>query len=219
MTKKRDYLSVVSAILILGFISALLWPHFFIQKTAEIALFFSSRTSKIFNLQQAEALDLSAINFDDNPPISDSSSPETARQKAPDTHDHFLQIPKIGVDGEIIVSESDEALNEGLWHIPGSAFPGEKGNVVIAAHRWLYTPPHPETFYDLDKLKPGDTIMYVYKGVKYTYIVSGFEIVGPKDVRILKQDETKLTLFTCHPLYSTKERYVVTAKLFSSEPI
>lgn len=126
-----------------------------------------------------------------------------------------LIVPAMGVDAGIIESASQEALMQGVWHIPGSARPGEDGNIVIAAHRWLHKPPHPETFYLIDKLKVGDPIFYDFNGTRYEYRVTKTFIVNPDDVEILAQDENKLTLFTCTPLYSTKQRYVVTAELVS----
>ena len=121
----------------------------------------------------------------------------------------------MGVNAVVFEGETKEALRKGLWHIPGSALPGSNGNIVISAHRWLYRPPNPKTFYLIDKLEVGDPIYYDYKGVRYNYVVTKTFIVNPEDVHILSQDENKLTLFTCTPLFSTSQRYVVSAELVS----
>jgi len=126
-----------------------------------------------------------------------------------------LIIPRMGVDADVLDGPTQATLNKGLWHIPGSAVPGQDGNIVISAHRWLYKPPNPKTFYLIETLKVGDPIYYNYHGSRYTYRVSKTFVVNPDDVHILKQDENKLTLFTCTPLYSTKQRLVVNADLVS----
>jgi len=130
-----------------------------------------------------------------------------------------LVIPRMGVDADVILSDTQDALGKGLWHIPGSALPGSPGNIVISAHRWLHKPPSEKTFYLIDELEDGDKIFYEYGNTRYTYIVSKHFVVEPDDVHILSQDENKLTLFTCTPLYSTTHRYVVNAELSATEPI
>lgn len=128
-----------------------------------------------------------------------------------------LRIPSIGVDMEVVdepgVGEQ-EAFERGAWLLPRTAIPGgDPGNAVIAAHRYLYTE-GPNTFFHLDKLSEGDEVFVDWRGETYTYIVQDSTVVPPTAVEILEQtDETILTLFTCTPVYTTKNRLVVTAKL------
>lgn len=147
----------------------------------------------------------------DEPLVEDANGEVATETDAEDAS--RIVIPRMGVNAEVLENDSDAALWQGVWHIPGSAQPGKEGNIVLAAHRWLHKPPHPETFYLIDKLIVGDQIYYDHQGSRYEYRVMKTFIVDPDDVEILRQDENKLTLFTCTPLYSTKQRYVVTAEL------
>ena len=124
----------------------------------------------------------------------------------------------MGVDADIFDGPDQKTLMKGLWHIPGSAVPGTNGNIVISAHRWLYKPPNPKTFFLIDKMQVGDPIYYDYGPSRYEYKVTKTFIVNPEDVSILKQDENKLTLFTCTPLYTTKQRQIIVATLVSVTP-
>ena len=169
-------------------------------------------------------IDVSGISFDVPATLealsagSESADPAPEElSSAPTGGANRLIIPRMGVDDRVIISDSPDSLNRGLWHIPGSAVPGSPGNVVIAAHRWLYKPPSPKTFYLIDKLEEGDPIIYEYGNRRYIYSVTQRFIVDPEDVQILSQDENKLTLFTCTPLYSTKQRYVINAELTATE--
>ena len=127
-----------------------------------------------------------------------------------------LIIPKIGVDMPIIINEKSETrgLARGAWQIPGTALPGETGgygNMVLSAHRYLYTS-GPRTFFNLDKLETGDEIFIQWLGKTYTYAVDGSKVVRPTAVEILNPTAApRLTLFTCTPVFTTKNRLVITA--------
>lgn len=130
-------------------------------------------------------------------------------------------IPSIGVDMEIVDEEGiseEEAFLRGAWLLPRTAVPNrDSGNTVIAAHRFLYTS-GPNTFYHLDKVKEGDEIIVEWQGERFVYTVSGSKVVPPTAVEILTPTEAPmLTLFTCTPIFTTKNRLVVTAKLSTKE--
>jgi LPXTG-site transpeptidase (sortase) family protein len=104
-------------------------------------------------------------------------------------------------------------LKEGVWHWPHSSTPDKGGNTVLLAHRFSYTGPH-GAFYYLDKLHTGDTIGVVWNGKTYTYKVTSSRIVPPTETSV--QDNTpdsRLTLFTCAPLWHPVNRLVVVAEL------
>ncbi len=128
-----------------------------------------------------------------------------------------LIIPRIGVDMPIVVNEPNEAkgLAAGAWQILGTASPdnsGGYGNMVLSAHRYLYTS-GPNTFFDLDKLEVGDKIIVWWQGKMYSYTVDASKVVPPSAVEILNPSPTpELTLFTCTPVFTTKNRLVVTAR-------
>ncbi|HEY8094176.1 MAG TPA: class E sortase [Acidimicrobiales bacterium] len=121
-----------------------------------------------------------------------------------------IQIPRIGVDRPLWEGVTLKTLNRGPGHWPGTAMPGQVGNVVIGGHRVS----HDKPFRNIDQLVVGDPIVITFNGVPNTYIVTGAQVVTPNDTWVINQTpEHTATLFACHPPGSTKFRYVVFAKL------
>lgn len=121
-----------------------------------------------------------------------------------------IQIPRIGVDRPLWEGVTLKTLNRGPGHWPGTAMPGQVGNVVIGGHRVS----HDKPFRNIDQLVAGDQIVMTFNGVASTYIVTGAQVVTPNDTWVINQTpEHTATLFACHPPGSTKFRYVVFAKL------
>ncbi|MCU1498880.1 MAG: peptidase family protein [Acidimicrobiales bacterium] len=121
-----------------------------------------------------------------------------------------IRIPRIGVTRTIVEGISIEELKRGPGHYPESPLPGQKGNVAIAGHRTTYGQP----FHNVDKLDPGDQILFTTAQGKYVYEVTGTEIVKDTDVRVLAdQGDNRVTLIACHPKYSLEQRIIITAVL------
>lgn len=129
--------------------------------------------------------------------------------------DNRLVIPKIGVNLPIVEGEeSDSALWKGAWRITDSSTPKIGGNTVLSAHRFRYRPPSNLTLYLLDQVQPGDLMIVYWEGKEYDYRVSTTKIVARENTDIAEPTLTsQLTVFTCHPLFSTKERLVVVGDL------
>lgn len=123
-----------------------------------------------------------------------------------------LIIPSIGVDIELIYDDNqDRALSKGAWVIPGSANPGENGQMVITGHRFQFTPPAKNTFYNLDKLKSGDTFIVTYDGYAYKYQVGETEVVKPEEYNFegAGSSTNEVVLYTCTPLWTATNRLIV----------
>jgi LPXTG-site transpeptidase (sortase) family protein len=129
--------------------------------------------------------------------------------------DNRLVIPKIGVNLSIVEGqESEAALWKGAWRIPSSSTPKDGGNTVLSAHRFRYRPPSNLTLYLLDKVKRDDIMIVYWQGKEYDYRVTQTKIVPRENTDIAEPTLTdQLTVFTCHPLFSTKERLVVIGEL------
>lgn len=122
-----------------------------------------------------------------------------------------LVIPKIGVDVEIVEGQDERALWRGIWHFPSSSTPPRGGNTVLTGHRFQYLS-GPRTLYLLDQMQIGDPIIVYWQGQEYDYRIRERRIVNPDAVEIL--DDTtapQLTVFTCTPVFSTKQRLVLIA--------
>ncbi|MCU0679516.1 MAG: sortase [Planctomycetes bacterium] len=104
-------------------------------------------------------------------------------------------------------------LARGAWRLPESSTPDKGGNTVITGHRFKYLPPNNLTFFLFDKLAAGDIISVIWQNKEYYYRVKEIKIIPPTDLSILDpSDKPVLTLFTCHPVYSTEKRLVIVAE-------
>lgn len=119
-------------------------------------------------------------------------------------------IPKIGVDIEVFEGDI-RALNKGAWRMPQTSTPDKGGNTVITAHRFKYTS-GPRTFALIDRLTVGDEITVIWNSQQYKYRIRETRVIEPTAVEILDPTpNAQLTLFTCHPMFSTKQRFLVVA--------
>ena len=133
-----------------------------------------------------------------------------------------MRIPGLGSNWRqsVLHGISDKNLKKDLGYYPGSALPGAIGNFAVAGHRIT----HEQPFRDLDKLNIGDPIVVQVEKKIYVYTVVGSKIAKPTDVREIYPvpgnpsaiaTKAMLTLTTCHPKNSAKERLIVNAVLDS----
>jgi len=130
-----------------------------------------------------------------------------------------IKIPKIGVDVVVVEGTTPAALKAGAGHYRGTPLPCEIGNVAIAGHRTTYGKP----FNQLDRLGPGDKIALATPVGTCEYEVTDRApspnpfTVDPGNIAIVANTpgERNLTLTTCHPKGSAKQRLVIRAHLVS----
>jgi LPXTG-site transpeptidase (sortase) family protein len=141
--------------------------------------------------------------------------PETEYLESPDR----VIIPKIGVNAPIIASQSAAyGLSKGSWLVPNTSTPDKGGNTVITGHRFKYLPPNNLTFYLFDKLETGDMFSVMWHDKAYYYRIKEVKIVDKTEISILNQtNEPVVTMFTCHPIYSTEQRLVVVGELINDD--
>jgi sortase A len=126
-----------------------------------------------------------------------------------------LRIPHLDDHYVLVAGTKASSLAKGPGHYDGTALPGEPGTVGIAGHRTTYGAP----FRHLDALRRGDPITITMPYGTFTYRVEGTRIVKPSDVSALRAiGRQRLALTACHPLYSAKQRIVVTAALVRATP-
>lgn len=127
-----------------------------------------------------------------------------------------LLIPRMHLEEKVWIGDNEKLVNKGVWHIPHSSNPDAGSNTVLVGHRFSYK--DPAVFYHLDKVQINDPVVVVWGGKLYTYKVTESKIVKPTDVYVeAPTEDSILTLYTCNPLWSIKERLVVVAKLESIE--
>lgn len=121
-----------------------------------------------------------------------------------------LEIPKLGINSGLLSGIDMPTLNRGPGHWPGTARPGQSGNVVVAGHRTS----HGGIFRNINSLGAGDQIIFDTANGRFTYVVTGVQIVNPDAMWIVGQGGgARATLFACHPPGSTRQRIVVFATL------
>jgi sortase A len=121
-----------------------------------------------------------------------------------------LSIAKISLDAFVVEGTDPAQLDKGPGHYADTPLPGEKGNVGIAGHRTM----HGHVFRRLDELKPGDEIVAVTGSARSVYRVVSVRVVNKSDWSVVDPfDGYRLTLTTCHPVGSAKQRLVVTAEM------
>jgi len=121
-----------------------------------------------------------------------------------------LEAPRLGL--RVIVAEgiANATLRHAVGHVPGTALPGQKGNVALAGHRDL-------AFRRLRDVREGDTMRLVTPGGSYDYMVESAAVVGPQRADLLDPTpQPTLTLVTCYPFFMVgpaPQRFVVRARL------
>jgi sortase A len=125
----------------------------------------------------------------------------------------IIEIPAIGVSKYVVAGVETADLKKGPGHYPYTPFPGELGNASIAGHRTTYGEP----FRRLDDLEIGDEIRVTdLLGRLFVYRVTDQKIVAPSDswvVATTDPSRATLTLTTCHPEFSARQRLIVSAEL------
>ena len=137
-----------------------------------------------------------------------------------------LRIPRLGEwnDEPPVVVEGVRVadLKTGPGHMPGTALPGQLGNVVVSGHRTTYGAP----FARLDELRVGDAVVVETRDTWFTYTVTGSQIVAPSAVEVAwpvpgqagaTPTRRLLTMTTCHPRYSARQRLIVSAELTATD--
>ncbi|MDP9019459.1 MAG: sortase [Actinomycetota bacterium] len=122
-----------------------------------------------------------------------------------------LKIPSLGVDTVVVEGTTLSALRAGAGHYVDTPLPCQPGNVAIAGHRTTYGRP----FHNLDRMKPGDQIILETPVGSCTYVLSKAPfVVEPTDFSVVSASPGgMLTLTTCHPKNSDRQRLIVQADL------
>lgn len=123
----------------------------------------------------------------------------------------------VGADWQSIQDTFQEDLKNGVIHYPGTAKPGETGNVFITGHSSYYpwnSGRYKTVFARLNKLEVGDDVVVYYNQQKYHYVVREKKEVKSDDVSVLAQGGEKLiTIMTCSPVGTNIKRLVVVGEL------
>ena len=127
-----------------------------------------------------------------------------------------IEIPRLLLSVVVVEGVDKTSLRRAVGHIPGTALPGEAGNVGLAGHR--------DTFFrPLKDVKIKDEIQVSTLKGNFKYEVVSLRIVEPENVGVLAPSgENVLTLVTCYPFYfvgPAPKRWIVRARQVSSQTV
>lgn len=120
-----------------------------------------------------------------------------------------IRVPRLNLQAVIVEGDSGEVLGKAVGHTPGTAMPGEWGNVALAGHR-------DRLFRPLREIQQGDVITIQTAGESFNYEVESTFVVAPTETEVLHSTSRKeLTLITCFPFNyvgSAPHRFIVRAR-------
>lgn len=147
--------------------------------------------------------------------------------------DNRLYIPRINKNVPLITvpehqnwnqleNNIQKGLQEGVVVHPVSHSPGNFGNFFLTGHSSYYTwddGRFKDVFALLHEVKVGDLVEVYWEGKKYVYKIKAEEVVPPTAVEVLNQPKDKflITLMTCTPVGTNKNRLILTGELKSQE--
>lgn len=119
-----------------------------------------------------------------------------------------IEIPRLDLSAIVFEGTSDDTLSRGVGHLRGSASPGQRGNLVLAAHR--------DTFFrGLRGIRQGDQVTVQAADGEFHYLVQSTSIVQPDQTEVLQSSaDATLTLITCYPfgyIGNAPQRFIVRA--------
>lgn len=120
-----------------------------------------------------------------------------------------IEIPSLGLSAVIREGSDTHTLLIAVGHVPGTALPGEDGNVVVSGHRDSF-------FRDLREIRVGDEVNIVTLQEVFQYRVDSTSVVEPGQTEVLGPTEAPtLTLITCYPfdfIGPAPKRFIVKAR-------
>lgn len=127
----------------------------------------------------------------------------------------WITIPKIHAHFLVVQGTNESDLAKGPGHYPSTSLPGLDRTVAIAGHRTTFLEP----FRHIDQLRPGNQIVLRMPYGRFVYRVQSHRIVLPSAWWITRNHGyDRLVLSACNPVFSAAQRYVIFARLSSSQP-
>ena len=138
-----------------------------------------------------------------------STSQEGAPAAASDGLIGRIEIPRLVLSLAVLEGVDNATLRHAVGHIPGTALPGERGNVGLAGHRDTFLRP-------LKDVRVKDEIQFSTPTGDFKYEVESLRVVEPDNIGVLApSDDHVLTIVTCYPfnyIGAAPKRWIVRAR-------
>ncbi len=173
----------------------------------------SHKNTPLINPSSSQVLGVSIQSRDNFPAIVSTLK----RDSRPNYYQFGLTVPKLKIYNATVLVDSND-LSKYLAHLPGSALPGEKGNVFISGHSALspFFSFKTALFASLTDLKKGDELTIDASGTKFKYEVLELKVVDPTDLSIISPPDPLgryISLMTCVPPGLNLKRLVILGKM------
>ena len=154
-------------------------------------------------------------------PAMESTMEQELLAEIPNDGKSWIVIPRLHLRMQIVSGISDDRLALGVGWYRRSPKPGSKGNIGLAGHRTTF----PAPFYFLDKMRIADSVILIVGNEMHRYLVKAneagepYDVVQPNNIGVLAYlGFDSVTLTTCTPIGTVKERLIVHAKLMKRIP-
>jgi len=154
-------------------------------------------------------------------PAMESTMEQELLAEIPNDGKTWIVIPRLHLRMQIVSGISDDRLALGVGWYRRSPKPGSKGNIGLAGHRTTF----PAPFYFLDKMRVADSVILIVGNEMHRYLVKAndagksYDVVQPNNIGVLAYlGFDSVTLTTCTPIGTVKERLIVHAKLMKRIP-
>ena len=169
----------------------------------------------IYQFREDRILEETAAGSVGGTPDRSTDRPAYPKRLDPESPIGRIVIARLNVRAVVKEGVDSKTLRRAVGHVPGTALPGEDGNVALAAHR--------DTFFrGLRDVRKDDRITVQTADREYEYVVDSTKIVTPKDVHVLKPTGSPvLTLVTCYPFNyvgHAPKRFIVRARQIAVTP-
>lgn len=213
------WISLIAGVLVLGFVFQQLFVTSWLAERNQTALEEDARVYfedvEVVEVPVSEVQGLSTDEGGEDAAVAPDDMRRLLVEARPEAHQPFAIIRAPGIEaleeGWTVVEGVERSdLKNGAGHMPHTPIPGQPGNSVISGHRTTYGAP----FGDLDLLEPGDRIEVETALGIHGYEVRETIIVDPFAIWVTEPRRGAwLTLTTCHPKFSSRERMVLFAEL------
>jgi len=125
-----------------------------------------------------------------------------------------LEVPSVHLNVLVREGVDEASLRKAAGHLPASALPGDRGNVVLLGHR--------DTFFrPLRGIAQGDSIRVKTRNGSFDYVVDSIQVVAPEQSLAWPEDPAakSMTLITCFPFNyvgPAPRRFIVRARMAGS---
>jgi len=201
----------------------------FANKIANFPQKIEENTFNFFDWTQEQLINYPILAWDETESSGPKADKEAGQSALLDTNqlselDFSIEIPSLDLNEKVssninpnIAREYKEALEEGVAHAKGSAFPGQEKMVYIFGHStdglWNVEA-YNAVFYQIKELEIGDQIILHLGEQSFEYRVAATEVIPSTDVDFVndKQNQDILLLQTCWPPGTSWQRLFVIAE-------